>query len=349
MTKEPKIRVVVAEDSLTARHLLVTLLQNDPAIAIVGEAANGEEALEMTRRLRPTVVVMDIRMPVMDGFEATKRIMIEAPTPVVIVTATADAEVELGLRAVQLGALTLLPKPTSPTDPAFAAEAARFVSLVKAFADVKVIRRRGPLESRDPPSFTPPSKKGVDIVGIAASTGGPAALFRLLEALPRTAATPFLVVQHIADGFTAGLVSWLGSGTRLPVKIAEDGEPLVGGTIYVAAEQRHLEVTRQGAIALTGMPPVGGFRPSATVLFRSIGAVYGARAAAVVLTGMGRDGFDGVVAIRDAGGHVLAQDEATSVVFGMPGVVVADGLADVVGPVDVLADRLKRLVTKEIP
>ena len=343
------MRVVVAEDSVTARHLLVMLLSDDPAIDVVAEAANGLEALDLTRRLRPSVVVMDIRMPVMDGFEATKRIMIEVPTPVIIVTASADPEVEFGLRAVQIGALTVLPKPTAPGDPAFPAQAARLVSLVKAFSDVKVVRRR---DADTTAPFGPGVAAGsrpVEIVAVAASTGGPAALYRLLERLPRTSATPFVVVQHIAEGFTTGLVSWLGSGTPLPVKVAEHGEQLVGGTIYVAAEQRHLEVTDQGTVVLSDEPAVGGFRPSATVLFRSVADSYGPAAVAVVLTGMGRDGLEGVVAVREAGGRVLAQDEATSVVFGMPGVVVAEGLAEVVGPVEVLADRLRGMLSKGLP
>lgn len=349
MTGKPRrVRVVVAEDSVTARNLLVSLLSDDPAIEVVGEAANGMEALDLTRRLRPSAVVMDIRMPVMDGFEATKRIMIEVPTPVIIVTASADPEVEFGLRAVQIGALTVLPKPTAPGDPAFPAQAARLVSLVKAFSDVKVVRRRD-ADTTAPFGRGAAAARPVDIVAVAASTGGPAALYRLLERLPRTSATPFLVVQHIAQGFTTGLVSWLGSGTPLPVKVAEHGEQLVGGTIYVAAEKRHLEVTDQGTVVLSHEPAVGGFRPSANVLFRSVAASYGPAAVAVVLTGMGRDGLEGVVAVRDAGGRVLAQDEATSVVFGMPRAVAAEGLADVVGPVEVLADRLRGMLSKGLP
>lgn len=345
-----RVRVVVAEDSITARHLLVTVLRDDPAIEVVGEAANGVEAIELIRRLRPSVVVMDIRMPVMDGFEATKRIMIESPTPVVIVTAAADPDVELSLRAVQVGALALLAKPAAPSAPEFPVQAARLVSLVKAFADVKVVRRRRAFDHDAAPAgdAAAPVAATVEIVAIAASTGGPAALYRLLERLPRTSGAPFLVVQHISEGFTAGLVSWLSSGTPLPVKTAEHGERLAPGTIYVAPEHRHLEVTRRRTVALLDQPPVGGFRPSATVLFRSVAAVYGPAATAVVLTGMGRDGFDGVVAVKKAGGRVLAQDEATSVVFGMPGAIVAQGLADLVGPVEVLAERLRAVVSRRI-
>lgn len=352
MTAEAgRVRVVVAEDSITARHLLVTLLRDDPEITVVGEAANGVEAIELIRRLHPSVVVMDIRMPVMDGFEATKRIMIESPTPVVIVTAAADPDVELSLRAVQLGALALLAKPTAPSAPEFPAQAARLVSLVKAFADVKVVRRRRAFDDDDEAPAgdgAPHGAAAAEIVAIAASTGGPAALYRLLELVPRTCGAPLVIVQHIADGFTAGLVSWLSSGTPLPVKIAEHGEWLAPGTIYVAPEQRHLEVTRRRTVALLDEPPVGGFRPSATVLFHSVAAAYGPAATVVVLTGMGRDGLDGVAAVKKAGGRVLAQDEATSVVFGMPGAIVAEGLADLVGPVEVLAERLRAVVSRRM-
>lgn len=344
--REP-VRVVVAEDSVTARHVLVTVLGDDHEIQVVGEAANGLEALALTKRLRPHLVVMDITMPVMDGFEATKRIMIEAPTPVLIVTAAADREVELGLRAVQVGALSLVPKPAGPADPAFLDEAKRLVRLVKALADVRVIRRHDTAISRRGRTTDEGSvARDRRVIAIAASTGGPAVLYRLLEQLPRTSIVPILVVQHLADGFTAGLVSWLGSGTKLVVKQAEDGERLLAGTVYVAPEAHHLEVTAGGMVALTSAPSIEGFRPSATALFGSIAAHYGPQAVAVVLTGMGRDGLDGAVAVHEAGGQVLAQDEESSVVFGMPGVVVARGIADVVGPVDVLAEHLTAIVTR---
>jgi two-component system, chemotaxis family, protein-glutamate methylesterase/glutaminase len=367
VTATKRIRAVVAEDSPTTRQLLVTLLGSDPDIEVVGEAVNGREAIELTWRLRPSVVVMDIRMPVMDGIEATRQIMRDVPTPVVIVTAVADSEVELSLRAVQLGALTVQPKPPAPDSPRFSAEAARLIRLIKALADVKVVRRRweGAARVDFAPAFsgavagggqprsgwpTGPDVGGVrspldgtvEIVAVAASTGGPAALFRLLERLPANSVAPVLVVQHIADGFTRGLVSWLSRATAMTVKVAEQGEPLAPGTVYVAAEERHLEVGDNGTISLSAQPPVGGFRPSATVLFRSVAERHGRAAAAVVLTGMGSDGMEGVAAVKRAGGRVLAQDEATSVVFGMPGAVVTAGLADVVASVEDLAAYLSR-------
>ncbi|MBW3614806.1 MAG: chemotaxis-specific protein-glutamate methyltransferase CheB [Actinobacteria bacterium] len=341
------MRVLVADDSTTSRELLVSLLSADPAIEVVGQAANGVEAVEMTSRLRPSLVVMDIHMPVMDGFEATKRIMIEAPTPVVIVTGAANARgVEMSLRAVQMGALTVLPKPPGPGDGDFEAASRRLVSIAKALSQVTVVRRwRNRAEPRVP-AHPPAPFAGVpvEVLAIAASTGGPPALYRLLEGLPRTTRVPVLVVQHISEGFAAGLVAWLGSGSPLPVKLAEHGEPLLAGMVYVAPDDRHLEAGPQRRVQLSEGARVDGFRPSATVLFRSVAAVYGASAAGVVLTGMGRDGLEGLTELRRAGGRVLAQDEATSVVFGMPGVVVKAGLADVVAPVEELAADLAEAV-----
>jgi two-component system chemotaxis response regulator CheB len=367
VTAAKRIRAVVAEDSPTTRQLLVTLLRRDPDIDVVGVAVNGREAIDLTRRLQPSVVVMDIRMPVMDGIEATRRIMQQVPTPVVIVTAVADSEVELSLRALALGALTVQPKPPAPDSPRFPAEAARLVGLIKALADVKVVRRRwehvasvdraptvaGAVATQRHPWSGSPRRTAVDgprsgldatveIVAVAASTGGPAALYRLLERLPCNSVAPVLVVQHIADGFTGGLVSWLSRATPMTIKVAEQGEPLAPGTVYVAGEERHLEVGDHGTIRLSAQPAVGGFRPSATVLFRSVARSHGRTAAAVVLTGMGSDGVEGVAALKRAGGRVLAQDEATSVVFGMPGAVVTAGLADVVAPVEHLAADLSR-------
>ena len=350
------VRVLVAEDSSTARELLVSLFRDDPGTEVAGEAANGVQAVELTKQLRPDLVVMDIQMPEMDGFEATKRIMIEAPTPVIIVTAAHDPrDVEMSLRAVRLGALTLLPKPTGPGARSFDAEAHRLVSLAKALSQVAVVRRRWPTVDGVGPAGRPaadvsgpvPDLGGpVEVVAVAASTGGPAALYRLLEQLPRDTDVPVLVVQHIADGFSHGLANWLGSGTALPVKLAAHGEPLSGGVVYVAPCRFHLEVGPDRLVVLSDAAPVGGFRPSATVLFRSVAAVYGRSAAGVVLTGMGNDGCEGVADLRRAGGRVLAQDEATSVVFGMPGAVVSAGLADVVAPVGRLAACLSTMVSR---
>jgi two-component system chemotaxis response regulator CheB len=345
------VRVLVVDDSRTARTLLRSVLDADPGLTVVGEASNGAEALEAVGRLQPSVVVMDIDMPEMDGFEATKRIMIQHPTPIVIVTGSDNAlQIEVSLKAVGAGALTVAPKPAGPGSPGYEAEAARLARLVKALADVKVVRQRRSVQDSGPtPAPTPPSApdrserdRTIEIVGVAASTGGPAALYGFLQALPRSLGVPVLVVQHIAAGFIDGLARWLSTATVLPVCVAQGNAPLQGGEVYLAPDDHHLTV-RGDHIRLSTADPVGGFRPAANVLFASLAESHGAAAAAVVLTGMGDDGVQGAASLHAAGGFVLAQDADTSAVFGMPNAVVRRGIAAAVGPVDELASRVARL------
>ena len=338
--------VLVVDDSAVARALLTAIIDRDPHLRVAGEAADGTEAVELTKTLRPAIVVMDINMPRMDGIEATKRIMIEQPTPILIVTAGFDAkQVEVSLKAVGAGALTVAPKPVGPADPSFGYDSARLVTLLRALADVKVVRQRGREGTTERAPSGGLASRSIDIVGVAASTGGPAALYRFLEALPRTLDVPILVVQHIAHGFVDGLARWLSGATTLPVLVAVDGAKPEGGHVYLAPDDRHLTL-HLGRLRLSAAEPVGGFRPSATALFRSLAVSHGETAVAVVLTGMGTDGLDGATAIRDAGGLVLAQDAASSAVFGMPQAVVNAGVAHAVGPVEELAYRIGRSVPK---
>lgn len=343
MTSSGRLRVVVADDSATARALLTGILDADPGIEVVGQAADGAEALTLVNRLRPSVVLMDIDMPVMDGFEATKRIMVEDPTPIIVVSARHDVRhVEIGLQAVRAGALTVVARPAGPGMPEHHRDASRIVTLVKALAEVKVVRQHGlrsPVVPPEPRVTT--SHRTLQVVGVAASTGGPAALYRFLEVLPRTLDLPVLVVQHIAKGFVGGLAQWLSTAAVLPVCVAEDGAELAGCQVYIAPDDRHLEV-RGRRIRLSRADPDRGFRPSANVLFRSLGEEYGPAAAAVVLTGMGHDGLHGAAHLRDAGGLVLAQDADSSVVFGMPRAVADAGLAHMIGNVENLASRIVR-------
>lgn len=341
-------RVLVAEDSATARELLVEILRGDPEIDVVGEAKNGLEAVEMTKRLRPSVVTMDIQMPRMDGFEATRQIMVEAPTPIVIVSGISDVrEVEVSMHALRLGALTVLAKPSGPDSSEFEEQSRRLVQAVKAMAQVKVVRRWPEQHLLQPvhvPRVQPVARPRV--VAIAASTGGPAALAHILGDLPPDYALPVLVVQHIAKGFVNGFAAWLNTaGASLRVTVARDGEPLCPRTVYVAPDDRHLGVADELTIAVSDAAPVDGFRPSGTFLFDSLARTFGNAMVAVVLTGMGADGVAGLRAVRMAGGRVIAQDEKTSVVFGMPGAAIAAGLADVTMPLGAIANRLRELAT----
>jgi two-component system chemotaxis response regulator CheB len=338
------IDVLVAEDSPTARALLVAILAGDPELCVVGEARDGVEAVALTQKLRPHVITMDLRMPRLDGFEATKEIMITAPTPIVIVTASAaQGEVEVAVHALRAGAVYVLPKPEGPGSPDFARSAAQLVSIVKAMARVKVVRHWRPRPER-PPRVVVAGRPRGPLVAVAASTGGPATLQQLLGALPADLPAPLLVVQHITRGFTAGLAAWLNTVSGLHVKLAEEGEPLLPHTVYLAPDDRHLGVTAEGRVAVSAEPAVGGFRPSGTYLFESVARSHGPAVVAVILTGMGDDGVAGLQAVRRAGGRILAQDEASSVVFGMPGAAVAAGLPDFVGAPDALARRMTELV-----
>jgi two-component system, chemotaxis family, protein-glutamate methylesterase/glutaminase len=342
------LKVLVADDSPTARELLVQILRADPGLVIVGEAHNGLEAVEMTGRLRPDVVTMDIRMPVMDGFEATRRIMVETPTPIVIISSAYDArDVEVSMHALRVGALTVLPKPPGPGAPGFDDARRHLVQTVKAMAAVKVVRRW-----RERPAQTPGTvvaRRGVRprIVAMAASTGGPAALARILADMPADFALPLMVVQHIAAGFVEGLAAWLNTSSPLSVRVAGTGEPLQPGVVYLAPDDHHLTVADRFRIAIPQTPPLSGFRPSASIMFESVAHVFGASTVAVILTGMGDDGVAGLRAVRTAGGRILAQDAETSVVFGMPGAAVTEGLADAALPLDAIAPRLQELTRHE--
>lgn len=343
------VRVLVAEDSVTTRELLVEILRSDPDIDVVGEAKNGVEAVELTKRLRPTVVTMDIRMPAMDGFEATRQIMVEAPTPIVIVSANYNAhDVETSMHALRLGALTLLAKPPGPEASDFDEQRVRFVQTIKTMSEVKVVRRWPERRQQPlPPFVAAPTGARPRIVAIAASTGGPAALAHILSELPGDFPLPVLVVQHMAKGFANGFAAWLNATGSLHVKVAEDGEPLCPRTVYVASDDRHLGVVDRSTIAVSDGAPVDGFRPSGTFLFESVAQTFGPSVVAVILTGMGDDGVVGLLAVRRAGGCVLVQDEETSIVFGMPGAAVSAGLADVTYPLGAIAFRLRELVASQ--
>lgn len=345
------IRVLVAEDSHTTRELLVSMLRTDPDIVVVAEADNGIEALELTHELRPDVVTMDIQMPRMNGFEATKRIMTEVPTPIVIVSASVDdAQVEVSMDALRAGAVAVLPKPAGPGAESFNEVTRQFVSTIKSMSQVKVVRHWSP---RGAPPRAEPRARSIRsarprVIAIAASTGGPAALQRLLSELPAEFEVPVLVVQHISAGFVSGLAAWLNTTSPLSVKVAEQGEVLKRATVYIAPDGRHLTVSPTLTVELSSAPPIGGFRPSASALFHSIAQRFGAGAVAVTLTGMGDDGLQGLRDVCRHGGTVLAQDEASSIVFGMPAAAIAAGLADAVVPLCDVAGFLTGLFRSEV-
>ena len=338
-------RVLVVDDSPASRRLLTHILGGAEDVTVVGEAMNGAEALRMTSRLKPDVITMDVQMPVMDGFEATRRIMSLTPTPILMISAVQPDEVAWSFKAIEAGALTVLAKPPGPLSPQFDAQAAMLVRTVKELAQVKVVTRHLPRNIR-PVSARPSGRPRaeVKIVAIGASTGGPAALAKVVSGLPADFDVPVLVVQHIGGGFDRGLVEWLDGVGQVRVSLAAQGKSLEPGNVYVAPHDRHLGVSRAGRILLSDAPPIGGHRPSATHLFHSVASAFGPNAIGVIMTGIGTDGCDGIRVLRQMGGTVLAQDRESSVVYGMPRAVVDAGLADRVVGLESIAAVITSLV-----
>ncbi len=356
------IRVLIAEDSPTLRHLIRAILESDPELRVVGEARNGVEAVALCHKLQPDIITMDVRMPKMNGFDAIRRIMAESPRPIVVLTSTkSDFEMKISFKALEVGALMVVGKPHGlPGDDP---EADKLILQVKAMADVKVVRRRRRLEKGPPaplrgePAEPPrdrrragPARGPVRLIAIGASTGGPPALQAVISQLPADLPVPVVVVQHISLGFTEGLVRWLNGTTPLQVKVAEHREHLRAGTVYLAPDGHHLLVTQSGRVQLSASPRVDGHRPSATALFESVAQNYGRATVGILLTGMGKDGAQGLKLLHDAGSRTIAQDEDTCVVFGMPKEAIALGAAQEVLPLQRIGTRLtyylrQRMVT----
>ena len=339
------IRVLVAEDSAVTREYLVMLLEEDPAIEVVGTAKDGVEAVEQAERLKPDVITMDVHMPRMNGYEATRRIMERVPTPIVMVSASSSRDEEfMAFEALQAGALMVMEKPGGPDDPDYAESVRKLTETVKLMAEVKVVRRWRKRERAAPPSPLParPGRK-IRLIAIGASTGGPQVLAGILAKLPRDLAAPVLIVQHIASGFTPGLVEWLSQTTPLRLKVAEPGETVRSGAVYFAPPDAQMGISTDGRIRLAQEPAEDGFCPSASYLFQSVAQSYGGAAVGVLLTGMGRDGATGLLQLRAAGGTTMAQDEETSVIFGMPAEAIRLGAVDHVLSPDRMAEMIRNL------
>jgi len=318
---EKPVRVLVADDSEIFRELLSKVIASEPGFEVVAAAGDGNTAAAMARELKPDVITMDLNMPDADGFSGIARIMAETPTPILVLTA--DRQEVVGFRALSLGALDILEKPAASADLGDYGQVLR--SRLRLLAGVKVIRHLRGLRERRVAGAPTPGR--ADVVVIGASLGGPRALATLLRGLTRDFPAPIAIVQHIADGFTEGLASWLAQESRLDVREAEDGEPLRAGRVLLAPTGRHLVISK-GRAHLSDAPPVDTFRPSVTPLFLSAARSYGGRCCGVILTGMGRDGADGMKALKEAGATTIAQDEATSAVFGMPRAAIELGAVD---------------------
>jgi len=344
-TNKPPIRVLVVEDSQVARRLLVAILQSAPDFQVVGTAENGIEAVQMTRQLQPDVIAMDVYMPEMDGLEATRRIMAEMPRPIVMVSASYNKnEHTLSFDALQAGALSILEKPTMYDTP----EIQNFmVDQLRLMSEVKVVRRWDKTRYArgvKPPALIRNGRSKTQLLAVASSTGGPGVLSKILTQLPADFPVPVLIVQHIMAGFSIGLATWLNQLAPLEVRLAQQGDEPRAGQVLIAPDDHHMVVDSRGRISLNEDPPLNGLRPSANYLFHSVAKVYGATAIGLILTGMGNDGAEGLLALRATGAHTIAQNEATCIVFGMPAVAIEIGAAEQVLPTEKIGPALMHLV-----
>ncbi|GFO69802.1 chemotaxis response regulator protein-glutamate methylesterase [Geomonas limicola] len=343
------IRVLVVEDSKTVQKALVAALEADPELRVVAVADSGEEAVQAAATLRPDLITMDINLPGMDGFQATRAIMSNSPTPIVVVTGKLDPrDSDTLFRVMQAGALMVLAKPAPLGSPNHAESVARLIHHLKLMSEIKVVRRSFPeaanLAALPEARLAVPGRVDqVRVVGIGASTGGPPLLQRILSSLPQDYNAAVLLVQHMAEGFTENFVAWLQHTSRLPISLARDGMPVEAGQVLVAPDGYHLEMAPGNRVILSSAPPENGLRPSVAALFRSLARHCGRQSAGVLLTGMGSDGAKELKLLRQAGGITIAQNRESSVVFGMPGEAIRLDAASYILPPEGIIELLTRL------
>lgn len=348
-----RIRVLLVDDSPLVLEILRRMLATAPDIEVVGTAHHGAEALERLPGLRPDVLCTDWHMPRMDGLKLTRAVMESRPLPILVISTSVQPGQEQNIfNLLEAGAIDILAKPRGGIEADFGIIAHELAHKIRVLSGVKVFRRRPAVGEMPAPSLAAPptfhpgrNGSGLRIVGIGASTGGPQALETLLSALPAGFPLPILCAQHIAQGFAAGLVQWLAGCCPLPLRMAVEGESPLPGCVYFPPEDRHLEIDAQGRLHCSSAQTPDGHRPSVDLLLNSLARGFGAGALGVLLTGMGQDGARGLLAIHLAGGQTIAQDQASSVVFGMPGSAIALGAAQSVLSLEAIASSLVRRVS----
>ncbi len=317
------LRILIVEDSLTVRRRLTDVFSEDPAFTVVGETGDGEQAFAMCQSLRPDVVTLDLMLPGLNGVEVTRRIMTHCPTPIVIFSGADNRTMNLHLLdALSAGAVDAVEKPTRFASLEWAGELLTRVKLAARMPSTALAQMR---QAPEPVRPQLPAR----LVVLGASTGGPAAIKEILQRLPQDFPLPLLLVMHLSEKFELSMVDWLSKGCRIPVRHVVDGEPLppVGRPVLLMARaQKHL-MMREGKLHLVDGPERHSSRPSVDVLFESVAREMGSRAIGCLLTGMGRDGAEGLYALRRAGATTFAQDEASCVVFGMPREAIRLGAA----------------------
>jgi two-component system chemotaxis response regulator CheB len=340
------IRALIVDDSRLARELIIEILSTDKGIAIAGEASNGSEAVQMVKELKPDIVTMDIEMPVMNGLEAIERIMSENAVPILVVTMKGNAQTAYD--AISKGALDLVQKPEVNLN-----SAKEFINKIKLLSKIKVIthiawKRRSAAINPLPPIphfekgdyFYSSLENGDGVVAIASSTGGPKALSVILSSLPENFHFPIVVAQHISDGFAHSMAEWLNKISKLNVKTASDGDVLIPATVYISPSDVHMKISKTKTITFTERHQKDIYHPSCDMLLSSAADIYGKNSIGIILTGMGNDGVEGLRKIKKAGGATIAQDEKTSVIFGMNRSAIENRCIDLILPIDAISMAL---------
>ena len=347
-----KIRVLIVDDSKLLCAILGDILNRDPEIEVAGIAYNGQQALELARELKPDLITMDIEMPVMDGLSALKRIMAEMPRPVIMLSGLTQTGARITMECLEAGALDYIAKPLFDNPGGIRHMAEEITATIKAIYKQFSGRILTPRAAHQPVIKRPVAPSSLDakfadrVVAIGISTGGPGALSEIFPSIPENY-PPVLVVQHMPKEFTGQFAERLNRISRIYVKEAEDGDILLPGRAYIAPGDRHLTVRKSGTqvrIVLMDTEKVDGHRPSATVMFRSLAPVYGSRAVGVIMTGMGRDGVDGLRELRALGAPIIGQDQESCVVYSMPCIAAKEGVVDYVAPLNDILRKISLLL-----
>ncbi|HET6842479.1 MAG TPA: chemotaxis response regulator protein-glutamate methylesterase [Candidatus Angelobacter sp.] len=369
-----KIRVLIVDDSAFMRKVLQSMIATDPQLEVCGEARDGRDAVTQAEVLRPDVITMDINMPHMDGLQATEIIMSSNPRPVLIVSSEAREGADITLKALELGAIDFVAKPSGGIDLDMSSVRDELTRKLKVAAKVRVVRTatrsklqqeiassqprtepapRNPDAARNGNAVAAPGSASMPaparggkfpIIVVAASTGGPATLMKFVPAFPKDFPGAVILVQHMPGTFTSQFSQQLAEISQIQVKEAEAGEIIVPGQLYVCPGSHHMRVSPTGRVSLDDGPRIGGYRPCADLTLESAAEYFGPMTTAVVLTGMGNDGSKGVSTVKSLGGFVIVQDESTAVIFGMPQEAIKTGAVDVVLPIDSIYGAIEKRV-----
>jgi len=349
------IKVLLVEDSKISLVILRRIINEFSQLEVVGEAENGLEALSLIPHVKPDVICTDLHMPQMDGLELTTEVMSHNPIPILVLSVSVQQEDTHHIFDVlEAGAVEICPKPLAGLTTENQQFKRELVNKISVISGVRVFKRkrryslqRQAVNLKNLTTAPTKSYPKPKIIAIGTSTGGPPALQEIFSQLPANFSVPILCVQHICNGFLQGLIDWLAPTCKLPIKIAESGNKPQPGIIYFPPEQRQLKLDNQGNFVCSDAVPLDGHCPSATVTFESIAKFYGKKTTAILLTGMGRDGAKGMLTVTQAGGLTIAQDEATSIIFGMPKEAIELGGAREVLPLNAIAPMLLELLQKQ--